>query len=100
MNTLNYKKNNIIYNTNNYIKKGQRFLDPDIGPKKMGSYAGQRDLTPDPGSKWNESWCRTQKYWILTVDPIKLGLNIGPIANGYYTRVPKRIIIKIIIFIV
>jgi hypothetical protein len=55
MNTLNYKKNNIIYNTNNYIKKDSMFLGPNIGPKRMGSYAGPRDLVPDSRPKRNES---------------------------------------------
>jgi hypothetical protein len=99
MNILNYKKNNIIYNTNNYIKKDSRFLGPDIGPKRIGFYAGPRDLAPDPGSKRNESWYKTQEHWILTADPMKLGLNTGATTNGYYMRAPKRIIIKIIMFI-
>jgi hypothetical protein len=56
MNTLNYKKNNNIYNTNNnifymntlnYIKKNiynttqePRPLGPDSGPNALGSYVG------------------------------------------------------------
>jgi len=99
MNILNYKKNNIIYNTNNYFKKDPRFLGPDIEPKRIGFYAGPRDLAPDPGPKQNESWYRIQEHWILTADPIKLGLNAGVTANRYYMRAPKRIIIKIIMFI-
>jgi hypothetical protein len=55
MNILNYKKNNIIYNTNNYIKKDPRFLGPDIGPKRIEFYARPKDLAPDPGLKRNES---------------------------------------------
>jgi len=99
MNILNYKKNNIIYNTNNYIKKDPRFLGPDIGPKRIEFYARPRDLAPNPGLKRNESWCRTQERWILTVNPMELSLNAGATTNGYYMRAPKRIIIKIIIFI-
>jgi hypothetical protein len=48
MNTLNYNKNNNIYNTNNYINKPNtqepwvlakdpRGLGPDAGPKTIGS---------------------------------------------------------------
>jgi len=61
MNTLNYKKNNNIYNTNNYINK----------PKNLGSWQRTQETcvpiqdpsekAPVAGLKSNGSWRRTQQ---------------------------------------
>ena len=99
MNTLNYKKNNNIYNTNNYIKKpkniyntnnnifdmntlnykknnniynttqDRRTLGPDAGPKSIGSFIGPYAI----------GCCvRTPKKWVLTLDPRALGPSQDP----------------------
>jgi hypothetical protein len=65
MNTLNYKKNNNIYNINNYINKPKT---QDKGPKVHGS--GQR----------------TQEDWVSTQDPGDLGLDAWPNSIGSRRR--------------
>jgi hypothetical protein len=49
MNTLNYKRNNNIYNTNYYIKKlkniyNTNYLGPGEDPHKLGLKAGPTQI--------------------------------------------------------
>jgi hypothetical protein len=82
MNTLNYKKNNNIYNTNNYI-----FKMNTLNYKKKIIFITQkiilinlRTLGPDKEPKRPASRYRTQAKWLLTQDSRAMGPDVGP--NG------------------
>jgi hypothetical protein len=59
-------------------------------PRDLAPDAGLNQISPDTGPKHIGSWCRTQQNWVLTQD-------LKTIDST--SEAPKRIIVKIIVFI-